>query len=116
MVGSVNKYKISLEPAKHISDRVVKLLHQTVEARESNIENRTRRSKIKNNRVIVSQNNPITDYYKFLHGKNSQSDNNYDVLHGKTTNQITIIGFCTCNYGLTAFLAANQIKVILHSM
>ena len=83
MVGSVNKYKISLEPAKHISDRVVKLLHQTVEARESNIENRTRRSKIKNNRVIVSQNNPITDYYKFLQGKNNQSDNNYDVLHGK---------------------------------
>ena len=36
MVSSVNKYKISLEPGKHINDRVVKLLHQTVEARESN--------------------------------------------------------------------------------
>ena len=63
MVSSVNKYKISLEPAKHISDRVVKLLHQTEEARERNIENRTRRSKIKSNGVIVSQNYPITDYY-----------------------------------------------------
>ena len=47
MVSSVNEYKISLEPAKHISDRVVKLLHQTEEARERNTENRTRRSKIK---------------------------------------------------------------------
>ena len=49
---------------------VVKLLHQTEEARERNIENRTRRSKIKSNGVIVSQNYPITDYYKFLHDKN----------------------------------------------
>ena len=39
MVSSVNKYKISLEPAKHISDRVVKLLHQTKEARERNTDN-----------------------------------------------------------------------------
>ena len=46
MVSSVNKYKISLEPANHINDRVVKLLHQTKEARERNIENRTRRLKI----------------------------------------------------------------------
>ena len=56
MVGPVSKYKISLEPAKHINDRVVKLLHQTEEARERNIENRTRRSKIKSNGVIVSKN------------------------------------------------------------
>ena len=69
MVSSVNKYKISLEPAKHINDRVVKLLHQTVEARESNIENRTLRSKIKSIEMIVSQNYPITGYYKFLHNK-----------------------------------------------
>ena len=55
MVSSVNKYKISLESAKHISDKVVKLLHQTEEARERNTENRTRRSKIKSNGVIVSQ-------------------------------------------------------------
>ena len=53
MVSSVNKYKISLEPAKHINDRIVKLLHQTVEADESNIENRTRRSKIKSNGASV---------------------------------------------------------------
>ena len=83
MVSSVNKYKISLEPAKHISDRVVKLLHQTEEACERNIENRTRRSKIKSNGVIVSQNYPITDYYKFLHDKNNQSDNNDNFLQGK---------------------------------
>ena len=110
MVSSVNKYKISLEPAKHISDRVVKLLHQAKEARDRNIENRTRRSKIKNNGVIVSQNYPITDYYKFLHDKNNQSDNNYNFCTAKTTNQITITGFCTypCNYGLIAFFAANQ--------
>ena len=62
---------------------VVKLLHQTNEARERNIENRSRRSKIKSNGVIVSQNYPITDYCKFLHDKNDQSENNYNFLHGK---------------------------------
>ena len=77
MVSSVNKYKISLEPAKHINDRVVK--HQTEDARERNTENRTRRSKIKSSGVIVSQNYPVTDYYKFLHDKNNQSDNNYNL-------------------------------------
>ena len=99
---------------------VVKLLHQTVEARESNIENRTRRSKIKSIGMIVSQNSQITDYYKFLHCKNNQSDNNYNLLHGKTTNQITITGFLyvshLCNYGLIAFLATSQIQVILYNM
>ena len=74
---------------------VIKLSHQTEEARERNIENRTRRSKIKSNGVIVSQNYPITDYYKFLHDKNNQSDNNYNLCMAKTTNQITITGFCT---------------------
>ena len=83
MVSSVNKYKISLEQAKHINDRVVRLLHQTEEARERNIESRTRCSKIKSNGVIVSQNYPITEYYKFLHDKNNQSDNNYNFLQGK---------------------------------
>ena len=62
---------------------VVKLLHQTEEACERNIENGTRRSKIKSNGVTVSQNYPITDYYRFLHDKNNQSDNNYNFLHGK---------------------------------
>ena len=76
MVRSVNKYKTSLEPAKHISDRVVKLLHQTVEAREGNIENRTRRSKIKSKGVIISQSYPIKDYYKFLNDKNNKLVNN----------------------------------------
>ena len=103
---SVNKYKISLEPAKHISYRVVKLFHQTEEAREHNIQNRTRRSKIKSNRVIVNQNHPITDCYKFLHDKNNQSNHNYRFLHVSHP----------CNCGLIAFLAANHIKVILHSM
>ena len=83
MVSSVNKYKISREPAKHINDRVVKLLHQAQEACERNTENRNRRSKVKSNGVIVSQNYPITDYYKFLHDKNNQSDNNYNFLHDK---------------------------------
>ena len=106
MVSSVNKYKISLEPAKHINDRVIKLLRQTEEARERNTENRTRRSKIKRNGVIVGQNYPITDYYKFLHGKNNQSNHNHRFLHVSHP----------CNYGLIAFLAADQIKVILHSM
>ena len=106
MVSSVSKSKISIEPAKHINDRVVKLLHQTEEAREGNIENRTRRSKIKGNGVIVSQNYPITDFYKFLHDKNNQSNHNYRFLRVSQP----------CNYGLIAFLAANQIKVILHSM
>ena len=50
---------------------VVKLLRQTEEARERDIETRTRRSKIKSNGVIVSQNYPITDYCKFLHDKNN---------------------------------------------
>ena len=95
MVSSVNKYKISLEPAKHISDRAVKLLHQAEGACESNTENRTRCSKIKSIGIIVSRNYPITDCYKFLHDKNNQSDKNYKVLHNKATNQITITGFCT---------------------
>ena len=120
MVRSVNKYKTSLEPAKHISDRVIKLLHQTGEARERTIENRTRSSKIKSNGVIVSQNYPITDYYKFLHDKNNQSDNNYNFLHGKNNQSNHNYRFLhvshQCNYGLIAFFAANQIKVILHSM
>ena len=115
MVGSVNKYKMSLEPAKHINDSVVKLLHQTVEARESNIENRTRRSKIKIDGVIVNQNNTITD---FLQGKNNQSNDNHNFLHGKNnqSNHNYITGFCMCNYGLIAFLATSQIKLILPSM
>ena len=83
MVSSVSKYKISLEQAKHINDRVVKVLHETVEARESNTENRTLGSKIKSNRIIVSQNYPITDYYKFLHDKNNQSNNNYNFFTAK---------------------------------
>ena len=106
MVSSVSKSKISIEPAKHINDRVVKLLHQTEEARERNLENQTRRSKIKSNGVIVSQNYPITDYYKFLHDKSNQSNHSYRFLHVSQP----------CNYGLIAFPAANQIKVILHSM
>ena len=112
MISSVNKYKISLEPAKHINDRIVKLLHQTEEARERNIENRARRSKIKSNRVIVSQNYPITDYYKFLHDKNNQSDNNYNFLHGKNNPSNHNYRFLhvshPCNYQLIAFLAAKS--------
>ena len=119
MVSSVHKYKISLEPAKHINDRIIKLLHQTEEACERNIENRTQHSKIKSNGVIVSQNYPITDYYKFLHDKNNQSDNDYNFLHGKNNQSNHNYRFLhlshLCNYGLIAFLAANQIKVILHS-
>ena len=95
MVSSVNKYKISLEPGKHINDRVVKLLHQTEEARERNTENRTRRSKIKSNGVIVSQNYPIHSLYKFLHGTNNQSDNNYNFLHGKNNQSNHNYRFCT---------------------
>ena len=44
--------------------------------------------------------------YNFLHGKNNQSNHNYRFLHVSHP----------CNYGLIAFLAANQTKVILHSM
>ena len=95
MVSSVNKYKISFEPAKHMNDRVVKLLHQTEEASERNIENRTRRSKIKSNGIIVSQNYAIMDYYKFLHDKNNQSDCNYRFLHGKNNQSNHNYGFCT---------------------
>ena len=94
MVSSVSKYKISLEPAKNINDRVLKLLRQTEEARERNIESRTRRSKIKSNGVIVSQNYPITDYYKFLHDKNNQSDNNYKFLNDKNQSNHNY-RFCT---------------------
>ena len=82
-MSSVNKYKISLEPTKHISERVRKLLYQAEGARESNLENRTWRSKIKSTGIIVSRNYPITDYYKFLYVKNNQSDNNCNILHGE---------------------------------
>ena len=94
--------------------------HQTEEARERNIKNRTRRSKIKSNGVIVSQKYPIRDYYKCLHDKNNQSDNNYNFLHGKNNQSNHNYRFLhashPCNYGLIAFLAANQTKEILHSM
>ena len=120
MVSSVNKHKISLEPAKHINEKVRKLLHQTVEASESNIENRTRRSKIKSNGIIDSQNYPITDYYKVLYDKNNQSDINYNFLNGKNNQSNHNYRFLnvsdSCNYGLIAFFATNQIQVILQSM
>ena len=120
MVSSVNRNKMSLEPAKQINDRVGQLLHQAAGTRESNIENRTRRLKIKSIGIIVSQNYLITDYYKFLHDKNNQSDNNYNFLHGKDTQSNHSYRFLhvshPCNYGLIAFLAINQIQVILHSM
>ena len=82
-MSSVSKYKISLEPAKRINDKVRKILHQAVGARASNTENRTRRSKIKSIGNIVSGNYPITDFHKFLHDKNNQSDNNYNFLQMK---------------------------------
>ena len=78
----VNTYKIFLEPVRHINERVRKLLHQT-RTRESNTENRTRHSKIKTIGIILSRNYPMTDYYKFLHDKNKQSDKNCNFLHGK---------------------------------
>ena len=43
----VNKCKTSLELAKHIDEKVRKVLHQAVGPRESNVENRIRHSKIK---------------------------------------------------------------------
>ena len=55
MVSSVNRYKISLEPAKRINEKVRKLLCQTVGAREGNVKNRTRRSKIKRLGIIVRE-------------------------------------------------------------
>ena len=120
MMSSVNKYKTSLEPAKHIDERARKLLHQSVGAHESNMENRTLRSKIKSIGIIVSRNYPITDYCKFLHDKNNQLDNNYNFLHGKRNQSNHDYRFLQvshpCNYGLIAFLATNQIQVILHSM
>ena len=98
MVRSASKSKISIEPAKHIT--VIKLLHQTEKARERNTENRTRRLKIKSNGVIVSQNYPITDYYKFLHDKNNHSDHNYRFLHVSHP----------CNYGLIALHSLQPIR------
>ena len=81
MMSSVNKYKISLEPAKHIIEKVRKLLHQAAGARESNIENRTRRSKIKSSEIIVSRNiQPLTVASFWT---------------TKITNQISIAIFCT---------------------
>ena len=62
-------------------------MHQTEEAGGRNIDNRTRHSKIKSNGVIVSQNYPIKDYYKFLHDKNNQSDNNYNFGGNWTKNK-----------------------------
>ena len=45
-------------------------------SRESNLENRTQRSKIKRIGMSVIRNCPITDNCMFLHDKNNQSDNN----------------------------------------
>ena len=121
MTSSVNN-KHRIEPAKHISERVRKLLHQAVAvgARESHIENRTRCSKIKSIGIIISRNYPITNYYEFSHDKNNQSDNNYNFSHGKNNQPNHNYRFLhvshPCNYGLIAFLETNQIQVILYSM
>ena len=53
-------------------------------SRKSNLENRTRRSKIRRIGISVIRNCPITDNYMFL--------------HDKITNQITITTFCTAKY------------------
>ena len=125
MMSSVNKNKMFLEPAKHISERVRKLLHQAAGARKSNIEYRTRRWKIKSIGIIVSRNYPITDYYKFLHSKSIQSDNNYfctvKIAFARQKqpikSQLQILHlFHPCNYRLIALFATNQIQVILHRM
>ena len=52
-------------------------------AHESNLENRTRRSKIKCIGISAIRNCPITDNYMFLLDKNNQSDKNCNFLHGK---------------------------------
>ena len=78
------------QPNTSISqEKARKLMHQAVGAHESNIEDRTWHSDIKSIGIIVSRNYPITDYYKFLHDKNNQSDSNYNFLHGKN-NQLQI--------------------------
>ena len=116
MMSYVNKYKTSLEPAKHINERVRKLLQKAIGARESNMENRTRRSKIKSIGIIVSRNYPITGYYKFLHGKNNQSDKDYNFLHGKRNQSNhyhrSLHVSHPRNDGLIACLATNQIQVL----
>ena len=94
MVSFVNKYKISLEPAKHINDRVVKLLDQTVEARESNkkIELGVRKSRametslakiIQSRTITTSCTTKITNQITIT-----------TFCTAKTTDQITITGFC----------------------
>ena len=78
-MSSVNKYKIPLEPAKHINERVRKLLHPAVGAHESTIENRTRSSKIKDIGILsaeIIQSQTITSF-----------------CTTKITNQITITTF-----------------------
>ena len=89
-------------------------------SRESNLENRTRRSKIKRIGISVIRHCPITDNYMFLHDKNNQSDNNYNFLHSKIWPiklQLQVLHAShSCNYGLIAWRLANKIPVILHSM
>ena len=123
MVSPVNKYKISLVPAKHISNRVVKLLHQTEEACERNIENKN--SAFENQKqwshgqpelsshgqlqVFARQEQPIRQQLQLLHGKSNQSN--------QIKSQLQVFArHHPCNYGLLAFVATNQIKVVLHSM
>ena len=97
MMSSVNKYKISLEPAKHITERVRKLLQ--ARARESNIE--TELGVLKSKALESSSAEII------------QSPTIISFCTTKETDQITITGFCT---NITrAVLETNQIKVILHS-
>ena len=106
-MSSVSKYKASLEPAKHIEEKVRKLLHPAVRERESNMENRTWRSKIKRIGIIVSRYHGL--YYKFLHHKNNKSGNNYNFFHGKRNQSNHDYRFLhvshPCNCGLIAFLA-----------
>ena len=117
MMSSVTINTEYLLNQPNTSMRVRKLLHQA-RALESNTENGARRPKIKSIGIIVSRNYSITDYYKSLHDKNNQSDNNPNFLHGKNDQSNHSYRFLhvsyPCNYELMAFLATNQIKVILH--
>ena len=97
MMSSISKYKIFLEPAKHINERVRKLLQARV--RESNIE--TELGVLKSKALESSSAEII------------QSPTTTSFCTTKTTSKITITGFCT--YITRAFLATNQNKVILHS-
>ena len=84
---------VTYSRSKHIEHKHERESEKTIASGESNLGNKTQRSKIRCIRISVIQNCHVKDM--FLHDKNNQPDNNYKLAQQKITNQITITSFAS---------------------